>query len=115
LGNLKEKQDELRESYENGDISLEQFQEASLQSQSDIIAKLQAYDDLTESMNNLYGSAMEDAREEIDLYTSQQEHLNSVLDHYSSILDIVGKEQDYAAKRNILTSKANNINNELKT
>lgn len=115
LGNLQEKQEELRKAYENGDINLKQFQEASQQSQSDIIAQLQAYDDLTESMNELYGSAMEEAREEIDLYTSQQEHLNSVLDHYSSILDIVGKEQDYAAKRNILTSKANNINNELKT
>jgi hypothetical protein len=43
-------------------------------------------------MNEFYGNTMEKAREEVELYTNQQEHLNSILDHYSSILDMVGKE-----------------------
>jgi chromosome segregation ATPase len=53
------------------------------------------------------------AQEELASFTDQMSQLNSVMDHYTSLLDILGKTKDFETRDKILTSKANNIRNEL--
>jgi hypothetical protein len=64
-------------------------------------------------MEEYYGNVYDMALEKIAEHTASMEHLNSVLDHYSNIMDLIGKQEDYAAKNKILTSKANNLKNEV--
>lgn len=77
------------------------------------IENLENLQDLKESMQDFYGDVMEKALEEIAIYTDSMENLNSVLDHYSNILELVGKQDDYASKNKVLSSKAKNLRNEI--
>jgi hypothetical protein len=60
-------------------------------------------------MQDYYGNVMDMALEKIALYTNEMEQLNIVLDHYTNINDLIGKQDDYATKNKILSSKANNL------
>ena len=44
-----------------------------------------------------YGDTYDLALEKIEKYTSQMQHLSSVLDHYKSIMSLLGKETDFEA------------------
>ena len=116
--NLKNQEDyvnKLTEAYKDGEISEQAYKEGLASSQSAIISNLQSLEESKKAMQDYYGNVMAMAIEEIGIYTAEMEQLNSVLDHYSSIMDLVGKKNDYATKNKILTSKANNIRNELAT
>ena len=109
FGILQDKLDVTSEKlfdYEDHFNSLEQAYAAGQISQADYIAGLQeCYDalyDNIEALNNLdkqmmeyYGETYDLALEKIETYTSQMEHLSSVLDHYKSIMSLLGKESDF--------------------
>ena len=92
--------------YENHFNSLEQAYAAGQISQADYIDGLQecydalydnieALNDLDKQMMEYYGETYDLALEKIETYTSQMEHLSSVLDHYKSIMSLLGKEGDF--------------------
>lgn len=92
--------------YESHFNSLEQAYAAGQISQADYIAGLQecydalydnieALNDLDKQMMEYYGETYDLALEKIETYTSQMEHLSSVLDHYKSIMSLLGKESDF--------------------
>jgi chromosome segregation ATPase len=64
-------------------------------------------------MQDYYGNVLSMAQEELASFTDQMSQLNSVMDHYTSLLDMLGKTKDFETRDKILTSKANNIRNEL--
>jgi hypothetical protein len=66
-----------------------------------------------EALEDFYSNTLSKAEEEISVYTDSMSHLNSVMDHYSNVLDLVGQEQNYKLKGNILNSKVKNTANEL--
>ena len=103
----------LTDAYNKGEISEQAYKEGLASSQSAIISNLQSLEESKQAMQDYYGNVMEMAIEEIGIYTSEMEQLNSVLDHYSNIMEMVGKQDDFTTKNKILTSKANNLKNEL--
>ena len=114
--NLKNQEtyyNDLTEAYKAGEISEQAYKEGLANSQSAVISNLQSLEEAKQAMQDYYGNVMNMALEQIAVYTDEMEHLNSVLDHYSSIMELVGKQDDYASKNKILTSKANNIKGEM--
>lgn len=103
----------LQDQYRNGDIGLPQYKQGLADMMGMTIENLESLQDLKESMQDFYGDVMEKALEEIAIYTDSMENLNSVLDHYSNILELVGKQDDYASKNKVLSSKAKNLRNEI--
>lgn len=103
----------LEDAYNAGEISLQAYKEGLQSSQSAIISNLQSLEESKQAMQDYYGNVMSMAIEEIGLYTTEMEQLNSVLDHYSNIIEIIGKQDDTITKGKILASKANNLKNEL--
>ena len=103
----------LQDQYRNGDIGLSQYKQGLADMMGMTIENLENLQDLKESMQDFYGDVMEKALEEIAIYTDSMENLNSVLDHYSNILELVGKQDDYASKNKVLSSKAKNLRNEI--
>lgn len=109
FGILQDKLDTTSEKlfdYEDHFNSLEQAYAAGQISQADYIAGLQecydalydnieALNDLDKQMMEYYGETYDIALEKIETYTSQMEHLSSVLDHYKSIMSLLGKESDF--------------------
>jgi hypothetical protein len=103
---------QLEEDYYAGKISLEAYKEGLANVQTATIENLQSLQQSKEALQDYYGNVLSMALEEIAIYTDEMENLNSVLDHYSNIMDIVGKKEDFASRKKILTSKANNLKNE---
>lgn len=103
----------LQDQYRNGDIGLTQYKQGLADMMGMTIENLENLQDLKESMQDFYGDVLEKALEEIAIYTDSMENLNSVLDHYSNILELVGKQDDYASKNKVLSSKAKNLRNEI--
>lgn len=103
----------LQDQYRNGEIGLPQYKQGLADMMGMTIENLESLQDLKESMQDFYGDVMEKALEEIAIYTDSMENLNSVLDHYSNILELVGKQDDYASKNKVLSSKAKNLRNEI--
>lgn len=103
----------LQDQYRNGDIGLVQYKQGLADMMGMTIENLENLQDLKDSMQEFYGDVLEKALEEIAIYTDSMENLNSVLDHYSNILELVGKQDDYASKNKVLSSKAKNLRNEI--
>jgi hypothetical protein len=103
----------LKTEYEAGRISLDAYKEGLRQSQSAIIENLEALKAQKEQMQDYYGNFYDMALEKITMHTERMEQLNSVLDHYTNILELVGKQDDFATKNQILGAQANNLRNEI--
>ena len=104
---------QLQQQYRDGEIGLSQYKQGLADIMGMTIENLENLQDLKESMQEFYGDVLEKALEEIAIYTDSMENLNSVLDHYSNILELVGKQDDYASKNKVLSSKAKNLRNEI--
>ena len=94
-------------------INDEQYTTAMLENKSNIIAELQALQELDKQMMHYYGETLAAAGEEIDKVTSRMEHQTAVLDHYQIMLDLMGKSTDYQAVGKVLAGKAETTKNEM--
>jgi hypothetical protein len=61
--------------------------------------------ELDETMMNYYGETLSAGAEQLSLYTSEMEHLNSVLDHYMSLAEILGLDDVYEMMGNFIGGK----------
>lgn len=104
---------QLEEDYYAGRISMDAYKEGLREAQSATVANLEALMEQKIQMQDYYGNVMDMALEEIALYVDEMEELNSVLDHYSNILELVGKQEDYASKKKVLSARAANLRNEM--
>ena len=105
--------EQLEEDYYAGRISMDAYKEGLREAQSATVANLEALMEQKIQMQDYYGNVMDMALEEIALYVDEMEELNSVLDHYSNILELVGKQEDYASKKKVLSARAANLRNEM--
>lgn len=94
-------------------INDEQYMTGMLENKSNIIAELQALQELDKQMMHYYGETLVAAGEEIDKVTSRMEHQTSVLDHYQTMIDLMGKSTDYKAVGKVLEGKAETTKNEM--
>lgn len=104
---------QLEKDYYAGRISMDAYKEGLREAQSATVANLEALMEQKIQMQDYYGNVMDMALEEIALYVDEMEELNSVLDHYSNILELVGKQEDYASKKKVLSARAANLRNEM--
>ena len=103
----------LKSSYEAGQITSEDYAEGLQTSYDGVLDNLQALQELDKEMMHYYEDTLFAAKEELDNYTNSLEHLTKVLDHYKNIVKLVDGEYNFEAMDTILRGQTKTIGNEL--
>ncbi len=114
LDRLREQNNNLIDSYRNGEISQDAFMSGMKDLEDQVYDNLGSIQELDDSMVHYYGDTLEKAAEELEKYTELMEHQTEVLEHYTNVMDILGKSTDYKAMSVILEAQVKNAENALK-
>ena len=113
LGDLEAHYNEVKRAYEAGEISHAAYVEQTKEIQAELENTADAMADLQDQMETYYKDTLAAARQELNFYTAQMEHLTSVLGHFKNILTSLGKSQDYEMMDTVLRGQVETLENEV--
>lgn len=91
----KQMETDLIAQYNNGDISQSDYIEGLKKIRDLYYDNLEGLEEVDEAMKSYYSDTLTEAKEELEEYTDDFEHLNKVLEYYVDLADILGMSKDY--------------------